>query len=75
METNIKYLENGRLIAEFTDFQEYTNFIVIRTRRICEAEYILNQRKRDNRIKWLYWILGMLAGASYMYIILFFINH
>lgn len=75
METNIKYLENGRVIAEFTDFQEYTNFIIVRTKRICEAEYILNQSKRDNRIKWLYWILGMLAGASYMYIILFFINH
>lgn len=66
---NFTYKENGKIIAEFVDAQSMIDFIVLKTKRICDAEYILGQRKRDNEIKNRWLLIGFLLCGVLIHLI------
>ncbi len=61
----IKHFEDGRVVGEFNDLQAYTDFLIERTKRKCDADYILSQRLRNKemRIKWK--TIGFIIGCVY----------
>jgi len=60
MET-IKYIEKDKVIAEFTTVQAVADFVYERTKRQCDAEYILSQKNRDSKLKSRFFFIGFLS--------------
>lgn len=58
----IKYIQDGRVIAEFTTAQAMHDFIVEKTKRECEGERILSEKTRIRKIATLWFVLGSLFG-------------
>lgn len=67
---SIRYVENGKVVAEFVDAQAFHDFVQDKTIKHCNANYVLNQRKRDNRIKSSWFFAGVFSIEAFFLIII-----
>ena len=70
--STVKYFEDGKMIAEFDDLQVFTDFVMTRQRRKVEADFILQRKARENKIKVTWYIIGLAVGTLIPLIIKYF---
>lgn len=62
----IKVFENGKLLKEFTDAQEFGDYILDKTKRSCQADHILSVREIKKESWANGFVIGLISGIALM---------